>query len=60
LDKILSDDANDKNLTKLSDINKLSLYWYSSTSELTFAFFTYNKNSYWEEYMEDIVVEKWW
>jgi hypothetical protein len=26
LDKILSDDANDKNLTKLSDINKLSLY----------------------------------
>lgn len=62
LDNILSDEDGDKKYDKLDkdDIRNLSLEWYNNASELTFAFFTYNKNSYWEEYMEDIVVEKWW
>lgn len=58
LNEILSDKSDLKGLD-ISYIRNLSLEWYNDTSELTFAFFTYNKN-YWDEYMEDIVVKRWW
>jgi hypothetical protein len=41
----------------LKNYDSLSLS--PSNSELTFAFFTYDKDKYWEEYMKDIVVVKW-
>ena len=49
LDKILSDNANYKNIITLNDFRELSL---NSSSELTFAFFTYNNAGE----MTDIVV----
>jgi hypothetical protein len=60
LNKILSDNDEDKTYKELSNIWKLSLEWYNNASELTFAFFTYKKNNDWSEYLEDIVVNKWW
>lgn len=52
LDKILSDNANYKNIITLNDFRELSL---NSSSELTFAFFTYNNAGE----MTDIVVSSW-
>jgi len=50
LSNILSED--DKKITNLNNFTKLSL---SNNSELTFAFFTYNKSGY----MTNIVVSTW-
>ena len=58
LSGILSDNSGEKKLKKLTVINELSIS--PESSNLTFAFFTYKEDSYWEEYMEDIVVKNWW
>lgn len=55
LNDILSDN---KQFKKLNDIEELSLIEKDEKSELTFAFFTYETDSNWEEYMEDIVVDQ--
>ena len=59
-DKILSDETSKKTFTPQHNIWKLSLDGWDHNSELTLALFTYNQNSNWEEYMEDIVVQKDW
>ena len=59
LNKILSDKSGDKSHIELTDFWELSLYGFSGTSELTYAFFTYGVDDDWNEFMEDIVVVKW-
>lgn len=55
LDNILSDKSEDKNPIRMDSINGLRMIWNSSSSNFTFAFFTYNDS----DEMSDIVVEKW-
>ena len=62
VNQIFSDDASEKNINKLDNINDLSLEW-PIESELTFAFFTYKYDDSHEvkDYvMNDIVVKTWY
>lgn len=60
VNKIFSDNASEKIINKLDNINDLSLEW-SINSELTFAFFTYVYDSEFNDYiMNDIFVKTWY